>query len=860
MKPDCPDSSNEVPRKGGSRRPEASAASFFVDNLSFHPDGHLEGIVELPPDTEEYRFQRELGRGGMGLVYACEDIKASREVALKVVIPSLQVSKDALERFEHEARAAASISHPNCVFVYGAHLVHGSPAIAMELMPGRTLEDAIEDGQPMTVKDAVAATLDLLAGLEAAHEKGVMHRDIKPSNLFLDENGRVKLGDFGLSRSFGGDLKLTRTGTFLGTPLYASPEQVRSRDVDERSDLYSVGAVLHALLTGNSPFRATSIGDLFAQIVTEDPPHAREINSLVPHGLDAIIVKSLAKKPEARFATAAEFRAALQPYLESTLKTAPIGVRVAAGVLDYGIISVICLVIYAALALLVDGLANQGNLLTGIVLALAFLWVTFFDARLGGTPAKLLLGLRVRGVEGGQLSLGQSGLRALVILAIEAFDGLGLLWGLSGGLLALALFIPARRKSGWRGLHEFVSKSRTVQVPSRIGRLLKGRKALSMHRRDQTELPAGPEGYEVTARVAFTEAGELFLAREEKLHRQVWLHLRTNGKARRSGDERANDEAYRLHWLSGGDNFDVYEDVGGAAPEEYARAGRVCDWELFRDAIATLARVKGDHQPRPEELWIDGRGHLRILDFARARDAKSHGDAATPSSLIANLTGIGTSQPERLPRFMPEGAALILRQSVKDESLDALEFEGRLAELHDSGDPPTRGLRTAQLAITGLLGVLGFIVAVAIGLGISGFFAFVVYENSGRPDSALPMIMCVGLILGMILPNVGLSWLLRRSPEHAIVGMVLLDRHGERASRTLAASRSLLAWTPLVAFIFLGMLLLTFDRSISEQTILTALFVLYGATLSCIFANGVFALIFPDSSLHDRITKTRFVH
>lgn len=176
---------------------------------------------DLPREAAGFRLKRELGRGGMGVVYEAEEIVSGRRVALKVLLADLTVSEQAYERFQREARLAAAISHVHCVFVYGAHQVEGSPAIAMEIVDGETLEHKVARKETIPIETAVRWTIDLIDGLEAAHRAGVLHRDVKPSNCFVTTEGRVKIGDFGLSRTLELDAQLTQSGQFLGSPLYA---------------------------------------------------------------------------------------------------------------------------------------------------------------------------------------------------------------------------------------------------------------------------------------------------------------------------------------------------------------------------------------------------------------------------------------------------------------------------------------------------------------------------------------------------------------------------------------------------------------------------------------------------------------
>ena len=170
----------------------------------------------LPRTSGGFRMLRELGRGGMGVVYEAEELSSGRRVALKVLAAELVVSGEAFERFRREARIAAAISDSRCVFVYGAHEVDGAPAIAMELVGGETLEQRLSRKEPVPIATAVRWTLEMLEGLEAAHTAGIVHRDVKPSNCFTTDDGHVKIGDFVLSRSLERDVRLTQSGALVG--------------------------------------------------------------------------------------------------------------------------------------------------------------------------------------------------------------------------------------------------------------------------------------------------------------------------------------------------------------------------------------------------------------------------------------------------------------------------------------------------------------------------------------------------------------------------------------------------------------------------------------------------------------------
>src|SRR4029434_5979008 len=226
----------------------------------------------LPFDFGGYRVLRLLGRGGMGAVYEAEHLETGRRVALKVLGQSID-SAEARKRFLREGRLAASVSHPNSVYIYGTEEIDGAPVISMELATGGTLRDLIKKQGPLPPREAVDVILQVIAGLQTAHAAGVLHRDVKPANCFVTPDGTVKVGDFGLSVSTlaRSDSQLTASGVMLGTPSYAPPEQLRADELDVRGDIYSVGATLYALLTGRAPFEGDNAVQVVAAVLDKQP-------------------------------------------------------------------------------------------------------------------------------------------------------------------------------------------------------------------------------------------------------------------------------------------------------------------------------------------------------------------------------------------------------------------------------------------------------------------------------------------------------------------------------------------------------------------------------------------------------------
>jgi len=205
--------------------------------------------------VSHYRITSKLGSGGMGVVYAAEDIRLGRQVALKFLPADLARDSSMLERFRREARAASALNHPGICTVYDIDEYEGQHFIAMELLEGETLAERIRRGV-FDILPLLECGIQIADALESAHAKGIVHRDLKPENILIDQRGRVKVADFGLARveRDGEGLNLTQVGITMGTPLYMSPEQVEGRPVDPRSDIYSFGVTCYHMLAGHPPF------------------------------------------------------------------------------------------------------------------------------------------------------------------------------------------------------------------------------------------------------------------------------------------------------------------------------------------------------------------------------------------------------------------------------------------------------------------------------------------------------------------------------------------------------------------------------------------------------------------------------
>jgi serine/threonine protein kinase len=279
-----------------------------------------------------YVLGRRVGRGGMGEVYEATDRRLGRKVAIKVLPPEFAANGERRRRFLREARAAAAVSHPNLTAIYDVGEDEGTAYLAMELLAGRTLREALRAGGPLGVAEGVRVVRGVARGLEKAHAAGVVHRDLKPENVMLCGEGLVKVLDFGLAKVIGlgerdpardrprGDARaggesttemVTAEGLVLGTPDYMSPEQAIGTPVDRRTDIFSLGSMFYEMLSGRRPFAATTAVEVLVRIARDEPPPISQVLPGVPADLERLLARCLAKRPADRFASCAELLAAL---------------------------------------------------------------------------------------------------------------------------------------------------------------------------------------------------------------------------------------------------------------------------------------------------------------------------------------------------------------------------------------------------------------------------------------------------------------------------------------------------------------------------------------------------------------------
>jgi serine/threonine protein kinase len=284
---------------------QPAGADMAVTLLPSQPAG-ADAATTVLPSLPSYEVLRELGRGGMGVVYQARQLGFNRLVALKMILSGSYAGDDERDRFRIEAEAVARLQHPNIVQVHEVGEHEGKPFFSMEFCPGGGLDKKL-NGTPLPPKEAAALVETLARAMQAAHDKGVIHRDLKPANVLLAEDGAPKILDFGLAKKLDEE-GLTATGAVMGTPSYMAPEQAagKTRDIGPGTDVYALGAILYECLTGRPPFKGPTTLDTLAQVLADEPVRPRQLQPTTPRDLETICLKCLEKQPGRRYGTAAE--------------------------------------------------------------------------------------------------------------------------------------------------------------------------------------------------------------------------------------------------------------------------------------------------------------------------------------------------------------------------------------------------------------------------------------------------------------------------------------------------------------------------------------------------------------------------
>jgi eukaryotic-like serine/threonine-protein kinase len=665
------------------------------------PEARLRGLP-LPGDHfGHYQIVRLLGQGGMGAAFEAEDLESGRRVALKVLSQSLD-SPEARARFLREGRLAASINHPNSVYVFGTEEIGGTPVISMELVPGGTLQDRVRVHGPLPISEAVDSILEIIAGLEAAQRIGILHRDVKPSNCFLAEDGTVKIGDFGLSISttVRGEPALTGTGGFLGTPAYCSPEQLRGEELNARSDMYSVGVTLYFLLTGRTPFDAPNTVQLLANVLEKRAPSPREFRKAIPEGLAGAVLRCLEKQSGDRFKSYDELRLALARYSSTAPTPATLGLRFLAGALDMMLLGLLGGA--ATLAWFGDPMemlnlqGPRSAEALGWMLGGFFVMVLYYaisEGRWGATVGKAVCRLRVTSLDHSPPGVPRALARALlfVLLPVLPFwiasrgdpfaylhysGAVQYLMQFSFYLVLALLFSTVRRRNGFAAVHDLITKTRVISRAA-----LQPRSMLSPVENPPPAVEARPRigPYHVLETLGKSGGAEWVLGYDLRLLRKVWLRVVPSGTPPVPATCRSIGRIGRLRWLTGRrspeENWDAFEGVTGQPLVNLVQTRQ--SWDRVRYWLSDLAQeispaTKEGSLPSVlalDRVWITEDGRAKLLDFP------APGINGALDQGARNASKAGGEPPVTASRFLSEVAAAALA----NESVVAAKAPGEIA-------------------------------------------------------------------------------------------------------------------------------------------------------------------------------------
>ncbi len=846
-----------------------------------------DGSVLVPPDPspsfteptafpcpfDGYTLLGLLGRGGMGAVYEAEQVATGRRVALKMLGQQLD-SAEMRERFLREGRFAAGVSHPNSLYVFGTEEIEGHPVITMEIADGGTLKDTLDQRGPLPVSEAVDAILDVIAGLEVAAAGGVLHRDVKPSNCFVSRDGSVKVGDFGLSVSTlsTDDTFATATGVVLGTPAYASPEQLRGDELDVRADIYSVGATLFTLLTAQAPVAGKNAVQVVANVVNQKPKPVGELRTGVPPGLERLVARCLAKEAEGRYADYMALRNALLPFSSRQPEPATMTARGSAGWIDY---LIAFLMPYVPIGLFVGSeavhivplvertLSSASYYLA--CLAFGVLYFSLAEGIWGAGIGKRLKGLRVVGKNGRSAGVGRALIRILVpLFCVEGVRVPLLLASISATrvndlttpdivLFFIATFgcacIPvvlargARRENGFATVWDLASGTKVVVRATGTVRP----SVTPTHGAEAAAAGAASLGpYQIIRALA---RGAWTVATDPVLRRQVWLLRRRASElplARRN-----LGRSGRPRWLqtveTGDATWDAFEASQGVPFSSLVEHGERLPWGTLRHWLHDLASELWEatrDRTLPSELsldhvWVTARGRAVLLDepwpdVETPAERVSAGDLAAQQRFLHAIAACVESTS------LPLHARPLL-QNLENGRFEKLSFlTGILRGLLDRPADVSRGIRAGAIFMLPLyVWIMLFI----------GTYQGAAWPNDIVGDSAASLAVTTTML---VLVASALSQLLvlpfRTTTGHATFRLAVVNAKGQSAGASQLLARWGIVWLPL--FLPMSIVLLLIDRA--ELVAWFSAFVL----LLLWLGTAVYAVTHPNRGLHDRLAGT----
>ena len=830
----------------------------------------LHGPSQFPYEFGDYRLLGLLGRGGMGTVYEAEQRSTGRRVALKMLGQQLD-SPDMRRRFLREGRLAAGVTHPNSLYIFGSEEVDGLPVITMEVAGSGTLKDTLKERGALPVTEAVDAILDVISGLESAHANGVLHRDIKPSNCFVCPDGSVKVGDFGLSVSILAktDTFVTAHGKIMGTPAYASPEQLRGDTLDVRADIYSVGATLFTLLTDRAPFEGDNAVQVVANAVNQKPKPLTEFREDVPPGLDRVIACCLAKEPEGRYGDYVTLRNALLPFSSREPEPASMKARVSAtGWIDY---LIAFLVPYVTLMLFVgpEKLLMQPVIEPSLysaryylmLFAVGFLYFTVVEGIWSAGPGKRLKGLRVTRTSGGRPGIGRALLRILIpIGCIEAVRmplSMALVSGpnLTGTQITLFIllanacaWIPvlltlrARRENGFATVWDLVSGTRVVVQP-------KGTVRPSIELGAPTKTAIEGAAFLGPYRMVREVVPEQWLvATDPVLRRQVWLLRRRSSAFPLTRRNLARPG--RLRWLqkveTADATWDAFEALPGVPFPHLAEGDTRIPWSRLRhwlhDLASELWEATGD-ETLPKELsldhvWITTQGRAVLLDEPWP-EVRGHAEAVPVRDLADQQHFLDAVAAGVEATSVPLHARAVL-QNLKDGKFEKLSFlTGTLRGLLEKPAEVSRSIRAGSIFMLPLY------------IWILVFVGYYQGDRGPQWNQSLAgiVMMTAFAVLGIIALLQLVEFPFGSTASHSIFRLAVVTAQGRPAGLSHLLRRWALVWLPLLVPMSLAALLV-------KRGELTAAFSLSLASLLVWIGAAVHAVIHPNRGLHDRLAGT----
>ncbi len=800
-----------------------------------------------------YALIRKLGQGGMGTVYEAVNEETGQRVALKLLSRSLRTTEESVQRFRRESQIAASINHPRSTFVYEGGQHEGQFFITMELMSGGTLKEVVEQGGPLEVGQAVDFVLDMIDGLQVAHEAGIVHRDLKPSNSFVDNDGRVKIGDFGLAKSFVADSSLTQTGAFMGTPQFAAPEQLRAAVVDERSDIYAIGGTLFYLLSGSPPFTGGA-AQVIASIASEVPARVNTLNKSVPRELARVVAQTLEKDPAKRPENLNMLRSALLPYSTRGASLADVGRRLAAFFIDLFVAGMMAGLFsqFATLVLISAGdvttLMSFKTITLLTICAQSFGAIFYFavlEWRWGRTLGKWMLGMRVIGSNGEPPGVFPAILRAVLIPGLTFF--LGSLPGVfsdftqttsielrdliafitTSQVTSILSWIPAflclstaRASNGFRGIHDLLTGTRVVRLAG----------ALESKRLERIPITApvkirdfGQFGaYKTVARYNKPDQPlSVYLGRDAELERNVWVFHRDGALGEFEGDRKSVTRPNRLRLIMEGtdnDGWQVTEAVQGCPLLDIILKRKSCSWESIRHGFLELANeldyaIADQTLPKAlsiDQIWIAQSGHIKLLDRSFELSESQQSSALRVHSnsdpmkracdLFKDLLAVYSARhpvPMHVIEFRRE-----LEQRTSEgttEQSDHLAWAAR--QLAEFADRPSNWKWDDRL---GLL-------AVAFGSELPIYIAsvFLVGFLVTRFSEPSPLWFGTGVAAAVAALAFGLGFIFNGGPAIRLSGIqVCRPKSQVPASKIRGGMRNLIVWLPFISLFVMLLVLM----------------------------------------------------